>query len=664
MILSIAKERQASVFVKLLVAPNGNLKERSIGGRFTCSRLRTSWILLLLFLLPIGIWSKSGSSQERRGQKALRVLAIQPPYDLYLRGIDVERAINLFVRLGFPIYRADETFTLTDEASHRQFAFGRGAYLISCGNAYDHRYLKERLEKLGVPWAETRASLSVWATKVPPARIAVYNGTGNNVSPIESFGRCLERLGFSHDLINLEDIRMGRLANYDLLVMSGGDEPWYGLTLRGEGNKAIRDFLQKGGRYMAACAGAYFASRAPVGERPEALAYGLKEVPKDEAVEFLNILDFSCRNNIPWDRLAGYVGDQAEFLRHGSREIGFERCWYSDYAEIAQIYPFRIESRPRLTNCNPKHPAMYNVPETLWSTYAGGPLMVPAAGSVSLADFIPEVLLDDTTFDPARAKELLSGTSAMLEGGFGLGKGLLFSCHPEHDEDTYLLVSNAIRYLANDRPETAAFPAVSARKAPAETKIHLGDLGRLRQSLDAIRIAAESFSRRGREHRDAMPEPLKPPMSRLLKLLESKTTAIISDVSAIHLMLEGPFLDLQKASPEVAYRLESTTAELISAPKLLRTIAFLFERATKTLGTLNQPASAFDIRLKFVCDYYFFFLGKEDILGAGGEGINKWVPGIGDRLGQGILPALHVIRDILSKERELLEYLSSQERRS
>lgn len=62
------------------------------------------------------------------------------------------------------------------------------------------------------------------------------------------------------DYCTPDDILAGRLAPpVRLLIMPGGEDLYYAEKLNGAGNRAIRAFVEAGGRYLGICAGAYYA---------------------------------------------------------------------------------------------------------------------------------------------------------------------------------------------------------------------------------------------------------------------------------------------------------------------------------------------------------------------------------------------------------------------
>jgi phosphoribosylformylglycinamidine (FGAM) synthase-like amidotransferase family enzyme len=61
------------------------------------------------------------------------------------------------------------------------------------------------------------------------------------------------------DLTNKTDIKAGRLAGYDILVMPGGSTFQYIAELGQDGEQKVKDFISNGGSYFGVCGGARFA---------------------------------------------------------------------------------------------------------------------------------------------------------------------------------------------------------------------------------------------------------------------------------------------------------------------------------------------------------------------------------------------------------------------
>ena len=65
---------------------------------------------------------------------------------------------------------------------------------------------------------------------------------------------------FEWETISAEQIRQGKLANKDLLIVPGGNCTEFAKELHAAGKKAVRDFVEQGGGYFGICAGAFLAA--------------------------------------------------------------------------------------------------------------------------------------------------------------------------------------------------------------------------------------------------------------------------------------------------------------------------------------------------------------------------------------------------------------------
>lgn len=87
-------------------------------------------------------------------------------------------------------------------------------------------------------------------------RVAVYQDyVQNNGSLLMG----LQDLGVPFTLVDAEDIRCGGLDGQAVFIMPGGADLYFCEKLNGEGNGAIRRFVEAGGCYIGICAGAYYA---------------------------------------------------------------------------------------------------------------------------------------------------------------------------------------------------------------------------------------------------------------------------------------------------------------------------------------------------------------------------------------------------------------------
>jgi hypothetical protein len=575
----------------------------------------------------------------------------------------VERVVNTLARLGYPVFRADEAFAV-DDGEGRSAVFGPGSFLINADAGKELGRLWTDLGAHGVRWMRSVDQLDVGATRIGAPQVAIFSGSGNSLAPLTAYGDCLERLGFMYDLIDPKQIRAGGLNRYTILIMTGGDEPWYGLALGSQGNKMIRDFIHLGGRYLSSCAGTYYASRRPVPGEEGAPGYDLKGYPGLRPVEFLRIFDFSCNNNLPRKCVPALVPKSTEFFKHGSRDVGFGACWYSDYLEVAQVNPFRISSRPWLINRQRNHPVMYGLPDRFWQLYAGGPMMIPGPGSRSLADYSPEIPAGQETFDRIVSGRLVLNASGILEGKFGQGRGVLFSCHPEKLAETYLIVANAMHYLTRSQSARLGLPLPTVEVEAFKTEeLHQAKTS-LVVSLQTIREACRVYQGRIRSLSQKMPACLKEPAEPVSRLAACQISAILAAAGEVESLLKGLSPNIRISLPVLASRrLRRVSAGLKSCLGLLDKIDKELESAEGLLPKMSRLSSPEQVRTFFAEHYFFCFMGKADLLSVGDYGINRWAPGFSTKNDFGALPALHAIQNELNRIREALECLHGFSRR-
>lgn len=91
------------------------------------------------------------------------------------------------------------------------------------------------------------------------AEVAVYNGPGVWAYGKIAIVNMFKWMNASVTLVYPDDIKNGRLINFDLLVMPGGNADPYNHYLGADGASKIRDFVGNGGAYVGICAGGYYA---------------------------------------------------------------------------------------------------------------------------------------------------------------------------------------------------------------------------------------------------------------------------------------------------------------------------------------------------------------------------------------------------------------------
>jgi len=72
-------------------------------------------------------------------------------------------------------------------------------------------------------------------------------------------------LGFNAKFITSEEIRSGKLSNFDVLINGGGREGKIRRNITDSGLEKIREFVKSGGGFIGICAGAYLAINAKNG---------------------------------------------------------------------------------------------------------------------------------------------------------------------------------------------------------------------------------------------------------------------------------------------------------------------------------------------------------------------------------------------------------------
>lgn len=93
-------------------------------------------------------------------------------------------------------------------------------------------------------------------------RIAIYDDEGVARRSLQILCSALAEEGFSNtQLVNARILSQPEwLSSTQLLIIPGGRDLPYQKALRGSANRHIRQFVERGGRYLGICAGAYYAS--------------------------------------------------------------------------------------------------------------------------------------------------------------------------------------------------------------------------------------------------------------------------------------------------------------------------------------------------------------------------------------------------------------------
>ncbi|MGL6259830.1 BPL-N domain-containing protein [Vibrio sp. WXL103] len=185
--------------------------------------------------------------------------------------------------------------------------------------------------------------------------------------------------------VNANEILAGALdADVDLLVMPGGASRYKSAKLDGRGNQLIKEYVQRGGRYMGICAGAYMACDTTHWAKGEPF-----EIVTQNELGFFN----------------GIAKGPVEAFGRGDN--------------YNQTKPRVVELQMSSTELT--HTA---------SLYIGGCYFAPSDDSDEKSDY--QVL--------ARFAELPDKPAAIVYGEYGHGRWLLCSSHPEYDREALELL--------------------------------------------------------------------------------------------------------------------------------------------------------------------------------------------------------------------------------
>lgn len=318
------------------------------------------------------------------------------------------QCVNFLLKEGATILWATDHFSAFT-VSGEEKTFDRGTFLITETLSKTlFSWLQHAEQRFEVEFVKLESVQGFAGLPLKPLRIAMYGGGG---APF-NHARIFAELGFFVDFISPQEIKLGKLAEFDLFVMPGGG----GIAMKGQldplgdkGCQMIADFVRQGGMYMGSCAGAFDA--ALVSDSFVAMC------PQQRHLQLINAAVWN-RNDTEWVGL-------------DSPGVGI------------------LESQ----NLRPDHPVMFGMPERFRITHYNGPLfehqpgtLADASDSIGLSavtgfteEFTPaEYFLRFSEYDDAIAQETsLIGKAAreerfnIVSGYNGLGRVVLFGSHPE-----------------------------------------------------------------------------------------------------------------------------------------------------------------------------------------------------------------------------------------
>jgi hypothetical protein len=235
-------------------------------------------------------------------------------------------------------------------------------------------------------------------------RMAFYQGPGAALDA----GKSPAMRAFQKDpnltvkIVSPEDIRAGKLADFDVLVQSGGSGGGQGRALEEEGRQRIRTFVRGGGAYIGICAGSYLASC---------------DYPWS-----LNIIKAHVLDKKHWARGTGPV--DVAFTARGKEQLAVGG-------------------------------------DNLTIQYGQGPLLAPAEDA-KLPAYEPWARYKGEIALKGAPKGVMPGTTAVAAAPYGAGRVVCFSPHPEKTAGQESLLHRAVLWATRTSPAISA-AAKSAR---------------------------------------------------------------------------------------------------------------------------------------------------------------------------------------------------------
>lgn len=245
------------------------------------------------------------------------------------------------------------------------------------------------------PSAEVKPQAKISPT-VPhkTLRMAFYQGPGAALDSRKSlaFKAFKKDPNLTVKIVSPDDIRAGKLADFDVLVQSGGSGGGQGKALGEEGREKIRTFVRGGGAYIGICAGAYLAS---------------------------------C--DYPWS--LNIINAQVLDKKHWARGNG--------PVDVS----FTAQGRELLAVAG----------DNLTIQYGQGPLLAPAQDA-KLPPYEPWAKYEGEIALKGAPKGVMPGTTAVAAASYGAGRVVCFSPHPEKTAGQEPLLHRAVLWATRTAP--------------------------------------------------------------------------------------------------------------------------------------------------------------------------------------------------------------------
>ena len=252
--------------------------------------------------------------------------------------------------------------------------------------ARQHRIMIHRLlEHLGMQPCDKDLLLPPVDATDELIHVALYDGPGASSAAFSTLLADDSRLLVRR--LGPAAIQNGALERFDMLIVPGGSGSRQGRGLGAAGREAIRDFVETGGSYVGACAGAYLGS----------VSYDWS----------LGIVDAKVIDRKHWKRGTGIV--DVEWTDHGSEQAALG------------------EGTHRIR-------------------YANGPILAPANRD-DIQDYeVLGIYRGEIALNGAPTG-VMPGTPAIVQGTWGDGRAILLSPHLESMKSDPEARANLLEYL-------------------------------------------------------------------------------------------------------------------------------------------------------------------------------------------------------------------------
>ena len=228
-------------------------------------------------------------------------------------------------------------------------------------------------------------------------RVALFDGNGSSENGISNTSKALAAADdISVVRVGPADIRPEILSQFDAVIFSGGSGSKQAASISEGGSAAVRQFVEQGGGYLGICAGA-----------------------------------FLCSSHYPWslDLVDTHVLTGAvEVEGQGKKQMWYRGKWA----------PIKIE----LTDHGRR--VFKGIPEMSVVRYHNGPI-VSRKQTPELEDYRVLAWYRSETFRIPQQKGTMINTPAIVEGGFGEGRVMSISPHPEATQGLEPMIVHAVR---------------------------------------------------------------------------------------------------------------------------------------------------------------------------------------------------------------------------